>query len=240
MSDETASPQEPVVDVNDPETVEPEPTETPQEPEPQFVTPEQVSEAVSRETNEIKTWLGRRDKDLFNQIGNIIDERLTQKRETPEELSNKLLEDPVNTIKQIMAETQTRESMAVQRHNADTFTYLGSMMDSDPLYEDKDLGNDLVAEVKKQFQSGNINTTLPPEAAARVLHAEALANVLRTRKKSTPLKNTPGKATGTLSPGVPSGKAPVKMPNLSEETKKWAAKWGYKDEDLARIYGSSD
>lgn len=238
MADEPASQEElaesPVPD--EPEQVETEPEVT----EPQYMTPEQVAEVVSRETNEIKTWLGRRDKDLFNQIGSVIDERLTRKQETPEELSSKLLEDPVSTIKQIMTETQSQEAAITQHHNSQTFTHLGHMMDSDPLYQDKDLGNELVQEVKRQFQEGNINRTLPPESAARVLHAEALANVLRSRKKATPLQNNPGKVAGTLTPGVPSTKNTLKTPNLSPETKKWAEKWGYSDEDLAKLYGSGN
>lgn len=242
--DEPVTTQEPVVNVDDPGAVEPvvEKVEEPivEEPQIQYMTPEQVAETVSRETNQLKTWLGRRDKDLLNQVGNIIDERLSKKMETPEELSSKLLEDPVNTIREIMTETQNQQTTKTQQHSTDTLTHLGTMMDSDPLYQDKDLGNELVDEVKKQFQTGKVDESLSPQAAAKVVHAEALANVLRARKKANPLKaNQPGSSTGTIMPGTSSVKTTPKMPDLSEDTKKWAKKWGYSDKDLIRIYGKS-
>jgi hypothetical protein len=234
MPDEPVSEQQPVVETpvsEDPVVEQPEET-------PQFMTPEQVAEHVSQGTNEIKTWIGRRDKDLFNQIGSLMDEKMAKQTSTPEDLSNRLLEDPVNTIKQIMSETKTSDDAKSQRHHSATFENLGNMMDSDPLYQDKDLGNELVEEVKKQFQAGRIDASLSPEAAAKVLHADALANVLRSRKKTPALKNAPSAGVGTLTPGVPAAKTGPKVPDLNAETKKWADKWGYSQEDLARVYGS--
>jgi hypothetical protein len=239
MAEETASEQQPV-DVEAPASVTEEAPVVEQPEETQLMTPDQVAEHVSRGTNEIKSWIGRRDKDLLNQIGGIIEDRISKKVETPEDLSNKLLEDPVNTIKQIMSETQTAEQTKSQRHGSETLEYIGNMMDSDPLYEDKDLGGELIEEVKKQFQSGKVDTRLSPEAAAKVLQAEALSNVMRGRKKENALvKNKPGSGAGTLTPGIPSTKKGPKVPDLTEETKKWADKWGYSQEDLARVYGDS-
>lgn len=246
MPEETESTQQPVEEQDAAPAAEPEEQDLQQESEQaaepeqqaQFMTPEQVAEVVSRGTNDLKTWIGRRDKGLFDEIGSLIDTRLSQKTETPEDLSNKLLEDPVSTIKQIVNETQTREAQATQRHTQETFTVIGNMMDSDPLYQDKELGSELVEEVKAQFKAGNLNTQLPPQSAAQVLHAEALANVMRKRKGTNPLKgNTTTAALGNLQPGVPNAKPKPKMPKLSEETKTWAKKWGYKDKDLLRVFG---
>jgi DNA-directed RNA polymerase subunit F len=239
MADEPATEQEPVVEESNAEPEQPESTE-PEQTEPRYMTPEEVAEAVSRGTNEIKTWMGRRDKDLFNQIGSIIDQRMAKKSETPEEISSKLLEDPITTIKEIMNETQAQQTTQLQTHHSETFNYLGNMMDSDPLYEDKDLGNELIAEVKKQFTEGRIDTSLSPKAAAKLLHAEALANVMRNKRKNNPLtKNTPASSIGSLQPGVPTTTPKPKAPKLDPETLKWAQKWGYSDEDLTKLYAKS-
>jgi hypothetical protein len=237
MADEPATEQQPVTEETTPESdpVVEQPEET-----PAFATQNEIAEHVSRGTNEIKTWIGRRDKDLFDQIGTLIDERMSKKIETPEDLSNKLLEDPVNTIRQIMTETQTADQSKAQQHTTKTFESLGVLMDSDPLFEDKELGGQLVEEVKKQFQSGQIDTRLSPEAAAKVLYAESLTSVMRGRKKPNALgKNKPGQATGALTPGVPASKTAPKVPDLDAETKKWADKWNYSQEDLARVFDGS-
>ena len=235
MADEPVTEQEPVEDAA-PEQPE---VETPEEPkEVKYMTPEEVAEAVSRGTNELKTWIGRRDKELFDRFGNLIEEKIPKPKEDPTELSDALLSDPVSTIKRIVSESQSEESRQTQHHHSQTFEYLGNMMDSDPLYEDKELGNDLVEEVKKQFQAGKIDKSLSPQAAASVLHANALANVMRARSSKPALKNKPAAAIGTLSPGVPGGQKKIKAPKLSPDVQKLADRWGYKPEDLARVYGT--
>jgi len=234
MADEPVTEQEPVEDAA-PEQPE---VETPETPEVRYMTPEEVAEAVSRGTNELKTWIGRRDKELFDRFGNLIEEKIPKARQDPSELSDALLQDPVSTIQKIVSESQSEESRKVQSHHSQTFEYLGSMMDSDPLYQDKELGNDLIEEVKKQFQSGKIDRTLSPKSAASVLHAEALSNVLRARQGKVALKNKPAAAIGSLTPGVPGGGTKIKAPKLSPDVQKLADKWGYKPEDLARVYGS--
>ena len=236
MADEPATEQEPVLEDIAPEQPE---AETPEEPqEVKYMTPEEVAEAVSRGTNELKTWIGRRDKELFDRFGNLIDEKIPKAQQDPTELSDALLQDPVSTIKKIMDESKSEESRKVQNHHSQTFEYLGNMMDSDPLYEDKELGNDLVEEVKKQFQAGKIDNTLNPQAAASVLHANALANVMRARNSKPALKNKPAAGIGNLQPGVPGGSKKPKAPKLSPDVQKLADRWGYKPEDLARVYGT--
>jgi len=238
MADEPVTEQEPVIDA-EPEQPE---VETPEEPkEVRYMTPEEVAEAVSRGTNELKTWIGRRDKELFDRFGNLIDEKIPKVQQDPTELSDALLQDPVSTIRKIVNESQSEESQKVQHHHSQTFEYLGSMMDSDPLYQDKELGSDLIEEVKRQFQSGKIDRTLSPKSAASVLHADALANVLRARQGKNALsRNKPTSGIGSLTPGIGGGAPKIKAPKLSPDVQKLADKWGYKPEDLARVYGTSD
>jgi len=243
MAEETVTEQEPVADaaqepVADAAPEQPE-VETPEPQEVRYMTPEEVAEAVSRGTNELKTWIGRRDKELFDRFGNLIEEKIPKQIQDPSELSDALLQDPVSTIRKIVNESQSEDSRRLQSHHSQTFEYLGSMMDSDPLYQDKELGNDLIEEVKKQFQSGKIDATLAPKSAASVLHADALANVLRARQGKVALKNKPAAAIGSLAPGAPGGASKIKAPKLSPDVQKLADKWGYKPEDLARVYGTN-
>lgn len=235
MADEPVTEQEPVEDTA-PEQPE---VETPEETqEVKYMTPEEVAEAVSRGTNELKTWIGRRDKELFDRFGNLIEEKIPKPQQDPTELSDALLSDPVSTIRKIVSETQSEESQKVQHHNSQTFEHLGRMMDTDPLYEDKALGNDLVEEVKKQFQQGKLDQNLSPQAAASVLHANALANVMRARSTKPGLQNKPAAGIGNLAPGVPNSSKKTKAPKLSPDVQKLADRWGYKPEDLARVYGT--
>jgi hypothetical protein len=238
-----ATPQEPVVTDNLEPTEPVEPTEPIEPTEPaeptEYMTPEQVAEAVSRGTQDMKTWMGRRDKELFGQIGGMIDERIPKQVQPPDEVSTELLNDPVSTVRKIMSEATTEKDRNSQRHNSDVFTHIGNAMDSDPLYQDKELGDDLVAEIKAQFQAGKIDASLSPESAAKVLQANALSNVMRNRQGKNGLsKNQPGAPAGALQPGPPSLKPKLKVPDLPAELMKLARDWGYSNEALAKLYGT--
>ena len=69
--------------------------------------------------------------------------------------------------------------------------------------------------------------------------ADAVVSVFRKRAgaKTSPLVgNTPGNKGAGLSP--PAQSTPkLKIPELDEETQKFAKKWNYSDEDLARVFG---
>jgi hypothetical protein len=223
------------------EPVETEPVET--EPvEPAYITADQMTEALGKQDASFRSWLGRRDKDTLSHIGEVINERLTinQNQPTPEDLSSKLLDSPRDVIRSEMDAYNTERTAKETTHFNTAMETVGNLMETDPLYSDKDLGGEVVAEVKRLVQTGKIKTNIAPADAGKIMLGDALSNVIRTRQgvKTNPLGgNTPQNTSGSLNaPSTPAAKK-VKVPKLDSLTEKMSKKWGYKDEDLAQLYG---
>jgi hypothetical protein len=232
-----------VVDTNEApaESVEPtEPTETEvEEPQPTFITAEQMQEALQKQDSSFRSWLGRRDKETFEHIGNVINERLSAQRETPDEVSTRLLENPRDVIRSEFEAYENERTQKQTTHLNKAMETVGELMESDPLYADKDLGNEVVNEIKQMVTSNRIDYKLSPTAAGKLALADAVTAVFRKRQgaKKNPLSaNTPGNTTPGLSPPA-KPKGSVKVPKLDDVTQRMAEKWGYAPEDLARIYG---
>jgi hypothetical protein len=221
------------------EPVEPEPAE-PQEPA--YITADQMSEALGKQDASFRSWLGRRDKDTLSHIGTVIDERLTanQSQPSPEDMASKMLDNPRETIRSEMDAYNTERTAKQTTHFNTTMETVGTLMESDPLYTDKDLGGEVVEELKRLAQTGKILTNVAAADAGKIMLGDALSNVIRTRQgvKTNPLggntpQNTPGSLSAPSTPAAPK----VKVPKLDALTEKMAKKWNYKDEDLAQLYG---
>ena len=104
---ESAEPTEPT-DEQTEEVAE----EVAEEQTPAYITAEQMQEALSKQDSSFRSWLGRRDKETLSHIGNVINERLAVKQETPDEISSRLLENPRDVIR---AEMQAFESERTQK-----------------------------------------------------------------------------------------------------------------------------
>ena len=230
----SAEPTEPT-EVQEEQSVEEQPVE---EAPPAYITPDQMQEALSKQDASFRSWLGRRDKETLNHIGNVINQKLA-KQESPDEVSTRLLENPREVIRSEMQAYESERTQKQTSHLNSTMDTVGMIMESDPLYLDKTLGNEVVAEIKQMVQTNKINPNLPPEAAGKLALADAVVNVYRRRAgvKTNPLSaNAPANTgPGLAPPAKPAVK--VKMPQLDEVTKKMAEKWGYNAEDLARVYG---
>jgi len=230
----------PEVPVEDAEPSEP--TETPEAPpeEPAYVTAQDMQAALEKQDSSFRSWLGRRDKETFEHIGTVINERMSQRPpETNDEMSTRLLETPREVIRSEFEAFEAERTQKQTTHMNTTMETVGQLMEADPLYTDKDLGNEVVAEIKTLVQTGKIDQNVPPSQAGRIILGDAVANVFRTRQnlKVNPLSaNTPNGGAPNLSPPSKPSKN-VAMPKLDDMTKKMAEKWGYKQEDLARIYG---
>jgi len=222
------------------ESVEqPEPTEEPEVEQPAYITQEQLQEELRKQDSSFRSWLGRRDKETLSHIGNVINERLSQRQESPDEISTRLLENPRDVIRSEFQAYQNEMTQKQTTHQNTTLETVGELMESDPLYTDKNLGNEVVAEIKKMVLSGKIDSNLPPTQAGRVILGDALANVVRMRQnaKVNPLSsNTAQNTPSGLQPPASHTKK-VKVPKLDDVTKTMAQKWGYSEEDLAKLYG---
>ena len=231
------------------ESVEPtEPTgeeaqvEVQEEAAPVYVTQEALESALAGQTASTQSWLGRRDKETLGHIGTMMDERLKQQQEqaSPDELSSKLLENPREFIREETRRFQTEEFNQNTKHVNTTMETVGGLMESDPLYTDKDLGNEVVAEIKELVNSGKINTKVAPTEAGKLILGDALSNVFRKRQgaKTNPLSaNAPGNTGSSLTAPAAAAKKKVSTPKLDEVTQRMADKWGYSEEDISKLYG---
>jgi len=216
-----------------------EPTEEPEVQEPTYITVDQMEAALTKQDASFRSWLGRRDKETFSHIGNVINERMNQGvPETNDEASTRLLENPRQMIRSEVAAYESERTTQQTTHLNSAMESVADLMDSDPLYKDEVLGNEIVQEVKKLVQTGRVNDKVHPSQAGRIVLADALTTVMRNRQneKVNPLQNnSAANQDGGLKPPAKPG-VKLKVPKLDAETKKLAEKWGYNDEDLARLY----
>jgi hypothetical protein len=244
MSDEVVDTTEAPAEGAEPtEPTEPTDGEPTEPAEPVYATMEELQAALEKSQSSIQSWLGRRDKETLTQIGAIIDERLAQQQNqlSPDEISSKLLDNPRETIRSEFEAYENERNTKNTMHINTAMETVGNLMESDPLYADKDLGNEVVAEIKGLVQAGKVSMNVPAEAAGKVILADALSNVMRKRsgQKKNPLgQNAPGNTPGGITPPAAPPASKKKMPKLDDITSKMAEKWGYSQEDLDRLYGS--
>jgi hypothetical protein len=216
-------------------------------PEPVQLTPEQImAQAEERAFQRMASWSGRRDKELLDTIGGLIDQKFqrTQQIEAEPTEPASILDDPdgwaERKIRQlapkVMYEEQTRISTADKNYTSALIQNAGRMMDNDPLFADKEFGGQVIEEIQAQFN--NINKQLPPDVNAQLLINSAVANIYRKKGvKTNALSGNTGVKTGVG--GISSsGKtpAPAKAPKLSPDAQRLAQRWNYKAEDLERVF----
>jgi hypothetical protein len=261
---EIDTPEAPAVAGQPPEPTEPEvqtqsgwidepdqPTEAPpdtptEQPPASPLTPDQIMEQASeRAFQKMASWQGRRDKDLFDNLGNLIDSRLRTTATPPPRPSTDpatMLENPDawarNIVPRILDEEVSRRSNADQQFNTELIRHASAAMDGDALFTDQALGNAVVEEIQKNF--GTVNRNIPPALAAQLLVNSALANVVRrqAQTRTNPLAgNTPVKGPmGTVTPPAPKP-AKAKPVKLSEDARALAKRWNYSEDDIARVFG---
>lgn len=204
-----------------------------------------IRQAEERAFQRMASWQGRRDKDLFDNLGNLIDSKI--KQATPQQQPTPVdpatfLENPEaylqKAVPKILQAEVSKVTQAEQTFNTELIRNAASRMDSDPLFADKELGNAVVQEIQKNFNS--ISRRLPPDVAAQLLVSDAVANVMRQRAatKTNPLAgNRPsGMPIGTIkAPPAPTPK--VKPVKLSESAAALAKRWNYSTEDIAKVFG---
>lgn len=231
MSEENTTPEETgQVDADVQEEVQPVDEET-QEAPPER-TPEQIEQSF-------KSWLGRRDKELLGTIRGLIDEKVRAlapaKQPEPEDATT-VFDDPNKWLDKRLEQ----KVQATEQYNASLITVAGEIMDNDPLFEDQELGAEVVGEIRANI-SKFIDPRIDPKIQAERMVDKALKTVIRKSKmnggtKQNPLAgNTPGKV-GSGIPAPKTAKIKAKAPKLDDYTKQFAAKWGYGDEELAELF----
>lgn len=224
----------------------------PPPPPPPPLTPDEIIQrAEERAFQRMASWQGRRDKDLFDSLGNLIDSRLrTQQPPPPPPASDPatILENPDawaegklrEALPRILDQEVQRRTEQEQRHAGEVIRHAGAMMDGDPLFqgaEGQKLGNEVIGEMQKNF--GSVRG-LNPQVAAQLLVSNAVASIVRKKAglQTNPLagnKPTTGPIGTVKPPPAPAVKPkPVK---LSSEAAALAKRWNYNEEDIARVFG---
>jgi len=236
MADEIIDTQEVSPDVGnetdgpiEKETIEEEKVET------KTLSPDEVVEYASEKARQkMQSWMGRRDSELINKVSELINERITKTQTEPGTTDAEKLFD--NPSKWFDMELSKRTQKA-QNYTQSFVTSAGQIMDSDPLFKDKEFGGEVIKEIQKEIHK--LDGKLSPQVAAKMLVSDGIANVYRRRSmtKTNPLKgNAPANEIGTItSSSSASNKKPV-MPKISKRAEEYAKKWGYKEEDLIKLF----
>ena len=195
---------------------------------PSYMTMDQFNEVMEQREHNLKSWIGRRDTDLFEKIKTV-----QAPPADPSESRDKLLENPEGFFNEML----NRKEQQTSAYMSSVVTGAGSLMEVDPLFKDRDFGNEVVKEITKIAQ--NVDKSLPTKIASERLVSEATLAVIR-RQKATPTnplaENKPTGGLGSVSPPSGASKKAVKAPKISGMAKKYADKWGYTPEKLAELF----
>jgi len=221
---------------------------------PQLTPEERERQLEERMVQRMSSWTGRRDKALLDSMGQLIDSRLRSVQPAPQMAppaspaspvdAAALLEKPDFVIGKILEEQAPRlfervmqqRTVADQQYTNDVVKGAAAIMDSDPLFTDVSFGNEVVSEIQKEF--GNMRRDIDPSIAAQLIVNKAVTNVYR--KNKAPVNGLSGnRPAGVPLGGVkpPPAQTPKAPPvKLSPEAKLLAERFGYKDEDLAKVF----
>jgi len=221
----------------------PEPKAQPPEPPP-TLTPEQIADlAAEKAFQKVASWQGRRDKDLFDNLGNLIDTRLSNIR-PPEPQAPiadvNVFDDPDKwartVVPRILDEEVNRRTKADQAFTSEVIRIAGKAMDTDPLYADAALGKEVVEEIQKNFSSLDKRNRPEVEAERLVMRSYQAVQRRKMQKQNALAGNKPANAPiGTVTPPARQSNKPASV-NLSKEAAALAKRWNYSPEELAKVF----
>jgi len=179
---------------------------------------------------------GRRDKELFDQINAKF-----QAFQKPAEVKDFDFENASQSVKELVSAELSQREQAVKNFHQNVVNEAGYLMETDELFDDKELGDEVVEQFKKEFTKADL--TLPPKAAAKILIGDCYKKVMQKRgsKKTTGLdKNKPQKGLKTVDASVKSTKKSFNKDKMSEAAKNFGKNLGLKDADYDRIFKEDD
>lgn len=222
-------------------------------PPPAQLTPEEIEERAFQRT---ASWTGRELKKFQDSILQSIGEQISRiprpevnTAPPPSTIdTSTLLENPSHVLGQfvrredipkILNETVQNNTRAEQQFRTDVIKSAADIMDSNPLFADKELGNEVANEIIKTL--GTIDRRLDKDVAGELLVTRAVTNIVRNRaqagKPNALSGNRPaGPGNGTLkAPAPPQAKIiPIK---LDPQAERIAAMFGNTTEDIQRHLG---
>jgi len=239
---DTGQVAEPVAEPTPEPTIETPAPEPIHEPPPVQLTPEEIEERAFQRT---ASWMGRREKEfsdnILRNVTQVLDQRLSQFQQPKAEPTDvaSVLDNPdgwlERAVPKILEKEIGRRTQADQNFTAEIIRSAGSQMDSDPMFENKELGAEVISEIQKHF--GSVDKRLPPSIAAERLINNAIKTIYRSKigTKINPLANNkPGNAMGTIKP--PARTAPQAPPiKLDDMAKKVASWFGNTDKEISEM-----
>jgi hypothetical protein len=131
----------------------------------------------------------------------------------------------------------------VTNYNNELVRNIGTIVGQDSLFageENKDTAKEVLDELTARVTQ--VDRRLPPEVAARMVMNDSIASVYRKKlgTKTNPLAgNKPiTTPTGIIHPPATPPRA-VKAVKLSADAEMLAKKWGYKQEDIAKLFAEA-
>lgn len=182
----------------------------------------------------MQSWLGRRDKDLIDAIERKFESKLESVKPKQKEEFN--FEDPLPQIETHVRNILTQEQRKEYEYTQSVVNAAGRLMETDDLFEDAELGNEVVEVIKSDI--GRIKKNVPPDIAAELLVSNALKKVYKARKgqKKTAFdgKKPTGEKLGSVTPSTSTDKK-EKMPKMSDLAGRMVKTWNYSPDDVKRI-----
>jgi len=199
-----------------------------------------VDTAVQKSSQDVKTWLGRRDKALIDQIAGTIDERLsTFKPHTGDGIApaDFDFENPAASIDKIVTLREQKKQSEAQKFNDAALAGMGRYMDSDPMFKDQEFGKQVIEGAIQNI--GRLRRDVPPDVAGQLLIKDTILSLSREKISGrNPLDKNTGPKPLFGSEGPPGGgpKKSVTPPKLSAEAQKLAERFGYDTEALIKLF----
>jgi len=202
-----------------------------------------VTAAVEKATQDFRTWSGRRDKALIDQLASTIDERMTsQKAITGDGKAlgpNFDFDNPMESIEKILSQRERQKQTEMQRFNDAALASMGKYMDTDVMFKDQEFGKKVI---ESAFQNlGRLRRDIPPDVAGPMLIKDTVLELGREKiaggvpqSKSAGIKTLFGSVSPPAAPQKQ--KAVYSGPKLSDQAAKLADKWGYDADSLNKLF----
>lgn len=216
----------------------------PQDSKPITFTQEQadalVYQAVDKATQEFRTWSGRRDKALIDQLSQTLEERLASvKTHTGDgALSPGFdFEHPEAAIEKIISQREMKRQTEAEKFNQAALAGMGRYMDSDPIFQNQNFGGKVLEMAITNIAS--LRRDLPPDVAGQMLIKDAALALGREGMKTQPALNRGAKQPFGSETAPAGGKKESTVytgQKLSPTAAKLAEKWGYSAEALNKLF----
>jgi hypothetical protein len=184
-----------------------------------------------------QSWLGRRDKDLLDTVSEQIKSIRQEKTEKPD-----WYDDPEKAVEQLLNRKQTEKAAFAKSIESKIISKMNSKYTENG--KKTDLGETVASQLLEEMKTFNVDShkDMSADRCAEFIMNKAEAKAFR-ELASKPKTAFDGRAPTDKALGTSDGKKTTESkpsPNItSDRAKKLAEKWGYKEDDLVKVFGPS-